>query len=78
MADKRKGSHASITFGRKRHAFPIATTKRWTTGNSNSAAVTVTEYKDLPGRSHYIIAETGWEEVADYALSWATSQANSR
>jgi pimeloyl-ACP methyl ester carboxylesterase len=38
----------------------------------------VTEYKEFPGRSHYIIAESGWEEVADYALSWATDRANSR
>ena len=30
-----------------------------------------TEYKEFPGRSHYIIAEKGWEEVADFAISWA-------
>ncbi|MEK7949811.1 alpha/beta hydrolase [Luteolibacter soli] len=38
----------------------------------------ITEFKEFPGRSHYIIAESGWEEVADYALSWATAQADSR
>jgi pimeloyl-ACP methyl ester carboxylesterase len=43
-----------------------------------------TEYKEFPNRSHYIIAEKGWEEVADYALNWAlakvtkTKQSNSR
>lgn len=31
----------------------------------------VTEYKEFPGRSHYTIGEDGWEQVADYALSWA-------
>lgn len=31
----------------------------------------VTEYKEFPQRSHYIIAEKGWEEVAQYALDWA-------
>jgi len=31
----------------------------------------VTAFKEFPGRSHYIIAEKGWEEVADYALRWA-------
>ncbi|HYD82539.1 MAG TPA: alpha/beta hydrolase [Opitutus sp.] len=31
----------------------------------------ITAYKEFPGRSHYIIAEQGWEEVADYALAWA-------
>jgi pimeloyl-ACP methyl ester carboxylesterase len=34
----------------------------------------VTEYKEFPGRSHYIIAEKGWEEVADFALNWALTQ----
>ena len=32
---------------------------------------TVTEVKLYEGRSHLIVAEPGWEEVADYALSWA-------
>jgi pimeloyl-ACP methyl ester carboxylesterase len=35
----------------------------------------VTEYKEFAGRSHYIVGQDGWEEVADYALSWATTHA---
>ncbi len=35
----------------------------------------VTEYREFPGRSHYTIGQDGWEEVADYALSWATAHA---
>lgn len=35
------------------------------------ASSTITAYKEFPGRSHYLIAEKGWEEVADYALTWA-------
>jgi pimeloyl-ACP methyl ester carboxylesterase len=35
----------------------------------------VTEYKLFPGRSHWTIAEPGWEEVADYALEWAVANA---
>lgn len=31
----------------------------------------VTEYKEFPGRSHLIIAQEGWEEVAAFALDWA-------
>ncbi|MEO8359856.1 MAG: alpha/beta hydrolase [Vicinamibacteria bacterium] len=31
----------------------------------------VTEYKEFPGRSHLLVAQNGWEAVADYALSWA-------
>ncbi|MGQ4615695.1 alpha/beta fold hydrolase [Nocardia sp. R7R-8] len=31
----------------------------------------VTEYKEFPGRTHFIVGQEGWEEVADYALNWA-------
>lgn len=33
----------------------------------------VTEYRDFPGRTHYTLGQDGWEEVADFALSWAES-----
>jgi alpha-beta hydrolase superfamily lysophospholipase len=35
----------------------------------------VTDYKEFPGRSHYILGQEGWEEVADYALDWAAEHA---
>lgn len=38
----------------------------------------LTAYKEFPGRSHYTIGQEGWEEVADYALSWATENALTR
>jgi pimeloyl-ACP methyl ester carboxylesterase len=31
----------------------------------------VTEYREFPGRSHWTVGEAGWEELADFALSWA-------
>jgi pimeloyl-ACP methyl ester carboxylesterase len=37
----------------------------------------VTEYKNFPGRRHYTLGQEGWEEVADYALTWAESKARS-
>jgi len=30
-----------------------------------------TDFREFAGRSHWIIAEPGWEEVADVALDWA-------
>ncbi len=36
---------------------------------------TVTEVEVYEGRDHAIIAEAGWEEVADRALEWALEQA---
>ena len=34
----------------------------------------VTEYKEFPGRTHFIIGQSGWEEVANYSLDWARDQ----
>lgn len=39
---------------------------------------TITEIKEFPGRSHLMPAQKGWEEVADYALSWALEHATRR
>jgi class 3 adenylate cyclase len=52
-------------------AFPLdrSTAKHY----RKSAAVT--EYKEFPDRSHYTIGQPGWEEVADYALEWAATNA---
>jgi pimeloyl-ACP methyl ester carboxylesterase len=38
----------------------------------------VTEYKEFAGRSHFIVGQEGWEEVADYALEWALANARTR
>jgi pimeloyl-ACP methyl ester carboxylesterase len=40
-------------------------------------SATVTEIKEFPGRAHLMPAQRGWEEVADYALSWAEQHARS-
>ena len=34
----------------------------------------VTEYKEFPGRTHFVIGQSGWEEVANYSLDWARDQ----
>jgi pimeloyl-ACP methyl ester carboxylesterase len=31
----------------------------------------ITAYKEFAGRSHFILGQPGWEEVADFALAWA-------
>jgi alpha-beta hydrolase superfamily lysophospholipase len=35
----------------------------------------LTAYLEFPGRSHFTVGQPGWEEVADYALSWALTPA---
>jgi len=39
-------------------------------------APSATEFKSFPGRSHFLFAEPGWEEVADYAIRWARKHEN--
>jgi pimeloyl-ACP methyl ester carboxylesterase len=36
---------------------------------------TITEVKEYEGRAHLLPAQEGWEEVADYALDWALTNA---
>ena len=38
---------------------------------------TITEVKEYEGRAHLMPSQEGWEEVADYALTWAVEQAAS-
>jgi pimeloyl-ACP methyl ester carboxylesterase len=38
-------------------------------------SISVTEFKEFPGRPHFPGAP-GWEEVADYALTWAVEHAS--
>jgi pimeloyl-ACP methyl ester carboxylesterase len=42
-----------------------AIVKKYTTGT--------VDYKEFAGRTHRIVSQVGWEEVADYALDWAVS-----
>lgn len=38
-------------------------------------SASLTEYREFPGRSHWTCAEPGWEQIADYALSWGVQHA---
>jgi len=51
------------------HTVPASVSKEAATrlGKSNA----VVEYKEYPGRPHFVVGAPGWEEVADYALEWA-------
>jgi pimeloyl-ACP methyl ester carboxylesterase len=37
-------------------------------------SIATTEYQEFPGRTHFLIAQGGWLEVADYALDWVRDQ----
>ena len=59
----------------KDHVVPASTSKAAFRLQSKSEAKT--DLKEYPDRSHYIIGEPGWEDVADHALDWAEQNATS-
>lgn len=56
--------------GGRDRTVPAATTRaiagRYRRGPS------LTEYHELPDRGHSLVVDSGWREVADYALQWLT------
>jgi alpha-beta hydrolase superfamily lysophospholipase len=73
--DYHNGERAPLLFiaGGADNIMPAAVNKSNAEKYRHSKAIT--EYKEFPGRSHYTVGQDGWEEVADYALSWATGHA---
>jgi pimeloyl-ACP methyl ester carboxylesterase len=69
-------SRAPLLFiaGSKDHIVPPAINKsnvRKYVRNSTA----VTDYREFPNRTHHTVGQKGWEEVADFALQWATAHA---
>ncbi len=58
-----------IVAGELDHVSPPAVNKATAKLQHKSKAITA--FKEFPGRSHYILGQKGWEEVADFALAWA-------
>jgi alpha-beta hydrolase superfamily lysophospholipase len=59
--------------GGKDHVVPASVTRA--NYNLYRKSKAVTELKEYPDRSHYTVGQPGWEEVADYALTWAVENA---
>jgi pimeloyl-ACP methyl ester carboxylesterase len=66
--------HVPLLFltGTEDHLTPVAMVRR-NAGKYKSGAGQV-DYREYGGRSHYICGEPGWEEVADAALAWLSTQ----
>jgi non-heme chloroperoxidase len=47
-------------------AVPTAVLERCSRGGGG-----LVEYKQSEGRTHHIVGQKGWQEVADYSLKWA-------
>lgn len=57
-----------ITAGEKDHIIPASLNR--TNYNKYKASPSVTDFKEFPGRDHFVIGSKGWEEVADYIETW--------
>jgi pimeloyl-ACP methyl ester carboxylesterase len=55
--------------GEKDHIMPASLNR--TNFNRYKASPSVTEFKEFPGRNHFLVGSEGWTEIADYALNWA-------
>ena len=73
--DYDNGERAPLLFiaGGKDHIVPAEVNKDNADHYAKSAAHT--DYKEFEGRDHYTIGAPGWEDVARYALTWATEHA---
>jgi pimeloyl-ACP methyl ester carboxylesterase len=57
-----------ITAGQKDHIIPPSLNKA--TYRRYKDLASVTSFKQFPGRDHFVIGEPGWQEVADFVLTW--------
>ena len=59
--------------GEKDHISPPAVVKA--NYKLYASSKPVSDYQEFAGRSHYILGQDGWQEVAEHALSWAEAHA---
>jgi alpha-beta hydrolase superfamily lysophospholipase len=67
-----KKAHAPLLLiaGEKDHIIPAGLNKTNYEKYHASASSSRTDFKEFPGRVHFIIGQTGWEEVAQYVAGW--------
>ena len=69
-----KKQHAPLLLiaGSDDHLIPASLNKSNYAKYKQSSSLT--DYKEFPGRTHFIIGQKNWEEVAGYVLSWLTAK----
>jgi pimeloyl-ACP methyl ester carboxylesterase len=74
----RNDDRAPLLFiaGSEDHIVPASVNRANLNKYRNSKATT--NYAEFPGRSHLIVAQEGWEEVAEHALGWASAHTGLR
>ena len=64
-----------IMTGEIDHVVPPAIGKATVKKYLKTGSPAIVEYKEWPGRTHRIVSQEGWEEGAEYALTWAVEHA---
>ncbi len=72
---KRPHAPLLITAGEKDHIIPASLNR--TNYRKYQNAESTTDFKEYPGRDHFVIGERGWQEVADFVLAWLEEKAGS-
>jgi pimeloyl-ACP methyl ester carboxylesterase len=62
-----------LVAGGNDHVSPPAVVKATAKLYEHSKAVT--EYKEFPNHTHFVLGEEGWSDVADFAINWAVKNA---
>lgn len=57
------------------HVVPPAIGRALVKKYRSSGSPAVVEYREYAGRTHRLVSQDGWEEIADDALDWAVSHA---
>ncbi|HEY0186296.1 MAG TPA: alpha/beta hydrolase [Cellulomonas sp.] len=65
-----------ILTGQRDHVVPPAIGRAIVKRYRASGGPAVVDYRELPGRTHRIVSQDGWQEVADLALGWALDHAD--
>ena len=57
------------------HVVPPAIGRAIVKKYRSTGSPAIVDYREFAGRTHRIVSQDGWEEVADFALSWALEHA---
>ncbi len=60
------------------HVVPPAIGKAIVKKYQSTGSPAVVDYKEFAGRTHRLVSQDGWEEIADFVLDWATTHAVSK
>jgi alpha-beta hydrolase superfamily lysophospholipase len=65
-----------LVAGQADRAMPAALVRR--TFRAHQASPARTDLREFPGRTHWLIAQDGWQEVAEACLDWIGSLRDAR